>query len=159
MGKTFREGCDELKRMVGSGTLTGTIANDQLYSHYQDSGFGPHGTPAAMFKHPRGGEAGFLSGQVNERRDEVMSAWARRVLDGGLVPETIRLLRSFADQVFIRAPREFEILRNSTSLKLSDDRAPVFYQPAMIPRLSEAEIKAIRYSGNQTGPRLKGRYR
>ena len=151
MTKTFREGCDELKRTVGSGTLEGTIAVDQVYAHWIDTGW--------SFKHPRGGEAGFLSLQVDERRSEVMQSWANNVLRGTLVPDTIRLLRSFADQVFMRAPREFEILRNSTSLKLSDDRAPVFYQPAMIPRLSEAEIKAIRYSGNEPGPRLKGRYR
>lgn len=150
MAKTFAEGVDELKRMVGSGTLEGTISVNQVYAHYQDSGEGPHGKPAIEFDHPRGGQAGYLSGQIPERREGVMSMWARSVLRGTLVPETVKILRSFADQVFLRAPAEFDILRNSTSLRLTDDNSPVFDQPAFMPRLTEAEIKAIRANNART---------
>jgi len=155
MGKTFREGCDELKAMVGRGTLEGRISSNQLYSHYQDSGFGPHGKPAAEFNHPRGGQAAFLSGQIPERREEVIAKWANSVLRGTLVPETITLLRSFADQVMLRAPMEFDILRFSTSLRLTDDDAPVFDLPALMPRLSDTELKAIR-AASASSPRLRG---
>lgn len=156
MTKTFDEGIDELRAMVGGGTMTGTISVNQIYAHYQDSGFGPHGTPAALFKHPRGGEAAYLSGQMPERRDEVISAWARNIFDGALAATTIRLLQSFAEQVFLRAPREFEILRNSTSLKLENHGRVEFLEPALMPRLSDPELKAIRRaSGGALTPALK----
>lgn len=154
MGKSFREGVDELKKMVGSGTLEGKVSVNQVYAHYQDSGEGPHGKPAIEFNHPRGGQAGYLSGQIPERREAVMSTWARSILRGTLVPETIKILRSFADQVMLRAPAEFDILRNSTSLSLTDHGEPIFDQPALMPRLSEAEIKTIRASANIT-PKLR----
>ena len=156
--KTFSEGVDELKKMVGSGDLVGKIHVDQVYAAYQDgiigSGehHGPHGKPSFAFDHPRGGEAMFLSGPVRYRRDEVMQRWANHVLTGRLVPETIDILHTFADDVQMNAPREFEILRNSTSLRLEDDGAPVFDMPALIPRLTESEIKSIRRASRSTGP-------
>lgn len=150
MGKPFSEGVDELKALAGPGVLEGRISVNQVYARYQDSGFGPRGKPAALFDHPRGGQAGYLSGQMKERREEVFSAWARNVLRGTLVPETIRLLRSFSDQVFLRAPREFDILRNSTSLKLTSHGEPLFFEPALMTRLSESEIKAIRAANART---------
>ena len=155
MAKTFAEGVDELKKLVGSGVLEGKISSNQVYSHYQDSGFGPHGKP---LNHPRGGQAAYLSGQIPERREGVMSTWARSVLRGTLVPETVKIMRSFADQVMLRAPAEFDILRNSTSLRLTDDKSPVFDQPALIPRLSDAELKAIRKAApSSPALRLLGR--
>lgn len=158
MSKTFAEGIDELKRIVGGGVLEGTITVDQVYAHYQDSGFGPHGTPAFAFDHPRGGEAMYLSGPMRYRRSEVMQRWANNLLRGRIVHETIDILHSFGDDVQMHAPREFEILRNSAALKLFDDGAPVFDLPALIPRLSEAEIKAIRKS-SRSGPSVNMRWR
>lgn len=162
VAKTFAEGVDELKKMVGSGTLEGRISVNQVYARYQDSGTGPNGKPAVEFNHPRGGQAAYLSGQIPERRVDVMSTWARSVLRGTLVPETIKIMRSFADQVMLRAPAEFDILRNSTSLRLTDDGEPVFDLPAIMPRLTETEIKAIRASaraGRTPALRRVGRLR
>ena len=156
MSKTFAEGVAELKKMVGDGLLEGTISVNQIYAHYQDSGFGPRGTPASAFRHPRGGKAGYLSDQMVERRGEFISGWANQVLRGSLVTNFIRDLRSVADRVFIDAPREFEVLRNSTGLKLFDQKVPVFLQPPMVPRLSEAEIKALRgVAGGKVTPNLR----
>ncbi len=154
MTKTFAEGIDELKRLVGDGPLEGTISVNQVYAHYQDAG--------VTFKHPRGGRAGYLSDQMTTRRDEIISGWARQLLRGGLVSNMIRDLRSIADRVFIDAPREFEVLRNSTSLKLHDAGTPVFYFPALIPRLTDAELKALRaVAGGGVTPALRrlGRFR
>lgn len=147
-GKTFAEGVKELKHLVGSGVLEGTISVNQVYAHYQDDGHGPHGMPAALFDHPRGGEAAYLSGQMVQRRNEVMQRWANAVLRGRLVHETIDMMQTIRDSVYLRAPRQFDILRNSTTLKLLDHRAPAFFSPAMMPRLSQAELNAIRKAGD-----------
>lgn len=86
----------------------------------------------------------------------VMEEWANNVLRGTLIGKTIDILLGFADQVFLRAPVEFEILRNSTSLKLLDDDIPVYLQPAIMPRLGEAELKALRAAqGSATTPVLR----
>ncbi len=151
MNKTFAQGIDELKNLVGDGILGGEIKVDQVYAHYQDSGKGPHGTPAIAFEHPRGGQAMYLSGPMRYRRGEVIQRWANNVLSGRLVPETIDILHSFGDDVQLNAPREFDILRNSASLALKDDGATVFVLPALIPRLSETEIKAIRATSSSGG--------
>lgn len=151
MGKTFAEGVDELKNMVGSGTLEGKISVNQVYAHWIDDGVSPHGKPAIAFDHPRGGEAMYLSGPVRYRRGEVFQRWANSILRGRLIPETVDILRSFKDDVSLNAPREFDILRNSTALRLTDDNEPIFDLPALIPRLSETEIKAIRKSSTSGG--------
>ncbi len=143
--KPFAEGVDELIGLVGTGTLQAEITVNQVYAHYQDDGYGPHGKPAQAFEHPRGGEANYLSGQFrNEQRMNVLSQWASHVLDGRLISTTIDLARAIKDQVYFRAPREFEFLRNSAAVRVDDDQFLAFFEPAMVPRLSEAEIKAIR---------------
>lgn len=152
--KTFSEGVDELQRMVGAGVLAGEVSVNQAYSRYQDGvggAHGPRGKPSFAFDHPRGGQAMFLSGPIRYRRSEVFQRWANAVLRGRLVHETIDILHSFKDDVSLNAPREFDILRNSTALKLSDDGAPVFDLPALIPRLSDAELKVIRKSVSPAG--------
>ena len=92
------------------------------------------------------------------RRSEVMQRWANSLLRGRIVPETIDILHSFGDDVQMHAPREFDILRNSAALRLHDDGAIVFDLPALIPRLSEAEIKAIRKSSSK-GPSVNMKWR
>lgn len=154
---SFAERIDTLKAMVGDGYLDAEITVNQVYAHYQDSGAGPHGKPAALFIHPRGGEAGYLSGQVAARRDEVISAWARTLLREGPIPTTVRLVNSFCDQVYARAPREFWILRNSAAGKVHDNGRPTFDRPPMMPRLSQAELNAIRRAAG--GDALRGSQR
>ena len=154
--KTFAEGVDELKAMAGPRHLTGVIRVNQVYAHYQDSGRGPHGKPAAAFSHPRGGKAEYLSGQMRVRRDEFIQGWADQVLRGSMVSNFIRDLTSVADRVFVDAPREFEVLRNSTALALYGDGAPIFERPPLVARLSEAQIKALRgVRGGSLTPKLK----
>jgi len=151
MTKTFSEGISELKRIVGDGELTGTITVNQVYAHWIDDGMSSRGKPSFAFNHPRGGQAMFLSGPVKYRRGEVIQRWANSVLTGRLVPETIDILFTFRDDVFLHAPREFDILRNSTELRLRDNDVPAFMLPPLIPRLSEAEIKAIRKAASPAG--------
>ncbi len=167
-GKTFSEGVRELKEIVGTGTLKGRISVNQIYSHYQDGttatdvpGHGPHGKPSIAFDHPRGGEAGFLSNQMVQRRYEVMAKWADNLLRGRVIPETIAIMQSIRDQVYLRAPREYDILRNSTSLRLQQRGEVLMDAPAMMPRLSQAELNAIRSLGNPDKPMrtLVRRYR
>ncbi len=151
--KSFDEAVDELKAIVGHGVLEAEISVNQVYAHWID------GTPdqipgrskhkfSVEFDHPHGGEAQFLSGQIPEKRDSTFAEWAREALRGGLVRSTIRIALEMRDQVFMRAPVEFGMLHNSTSIKVSDHGEPVFYTPALVPRLSEAEIKAIRRAGD-----------
>jgi hypothetical protein len=90
----------------------------------------------------------------------VIQGWADSVLRGTLVEKTISLLRSFGDQVMLRSPAEFDILRLSTSLRLTDDGDPVFDLPALMPRFSDAELKTIRAAaGGSPQLRALGRLR
>ncbi len=141
---TFFARMDELSRLVGDGMIEGLVSVDQVYAHYQDSGEGPDGKPAELFEHPRGGEAGYLSGQIEARRSEVIQTWADDALSGDLVAVTVRIAQSFGEYVYLHAPREFWVLRNSVVIHVSDNRVPAFFQPPLIPRLSQAELDAIR---------------
>lgn len=119
-------------------------------AHYQDDGFGPHGTPAALFVHPRGGEAKYLSGQMIQRRYEVMDRWANAVLRGRLAAVTGDMMMLIRDQVYLRAPREYDILRNSTALRLTSRREVIFDAPAFMPRLTQSQLDAIRKGSQGT---------
>ncbi len=159
MRKTFAEGIRELKDLVGDGQLEGEVRVNQVYAHYQDSGFGPRGKPAFAFDHPRGGEAMYLSGPLRYRKDEVLQRWANSLLRGRIVHETIDILHSFGDDVQLHAPRQFEILRNSAALRLADDGIVVFDLPPLIPRLTQEQLNAIRRPPTSRNPSVNMKLR
>ena len=75
MTGTFDERITALMEQVGTGDLTGTVEVNQRYSHWQHEGLD--------FKHPRGGQALFLSTPLMERFPTYLEVIAKTVLDGG----------------------------------------------------------------------------
>lgn len=153
MGGTFGARIDQLREQVGKET-TGTVTVDQVYAHYQDSGAGPAGKPAAAFDHPDGGEAGYLSDSLITYGPE----FAQKIADS--IGEEEPMASVFIDgvqrlelDVETLAPMEFGNLRESTERTVVHDGETVFDAPATVPRLSEEELKALgKFSKWKNGP-------
>lgn len=145
---TFAERMDELSTLVGHGMLEATVEVNQVYAHYQDSGHGPDGKPAAAFSHPRGGNAFYLTDGLTAHGPE----YAQKLADaiGEEVPMADRMAQvteDLAQVVFDDAPREFWLLRNSAHPRVVDDGHLSYDRPPLVPRLSQAELNAIRAAG------------
>ena len=140
---TFSERIAQLREQVGVLT-TGFVNVDQVYAHYQDSGVGPHGKPAAAFDHPDGGEAGYLSDTMTDYGPQ----WAQAVADS--ISEETPMADVFIDavqdiglEVEALAPLEFGNLRESSERQVEHDGEVVFDSPPLIPRLSDEELKQL----------------
>lgn len=135
----FFERIDELIEAVGSGHLVGGVEVDQVYSHRQHD--------ETTWKHPRGGEWGYLTKPFFENLDNYM----HRLADLAIVPEGSNLRKAMTDnvehlskQVSVRAPIEFDNLRQSGHPTVTDDGEIVYDRPPEQPRLSPEQLKAIR---------------
>lgn len=149
---TFGARMDELARRVGRGTVVASVTFVQVYSHYQDSGIGPpqhpH-IPATAFRHPRGGQAEYLSGTLRQLGPALLHEAGAGILAGDesageAMTDAANRLRQASEA---RAPREFWVLRNSAEAKVEHDGAVVYYSPPLIPRLSQGALNAIRRAG------------
>lgn len=151
---SFGKQMDELRLQVGKGQLEGQVLVDQVYAHYQDSGVGPHGKPAAAFNHPRGGKAGYLSDTLTEKGAQYAKSLADSIEEG--VPMDTRMIQvseSLAMEVATHAPLDFGFLRTSAHVTVTSDSHQVYDRPAVTPRLSQSELDALRAfgGGNQSG--------
>lgn len=152
---------DELKRLIGE-SIHGYVEVDQVYARYQDSmgdiddsgegsvitpsqmSHGPNGKPGIMFDHPRGGEALYLSGQLTDKGPQIAQKLANALGDRPLVDVVIEAVQDIAGGVGDRAPREYWILRASAHPFVRQRGRIVFDLPALMPRMSQAELDAIR---------------
>lgn len=145
---TFASRMESVCRLVGDGWLNGTVKVNQVYAHYQDSGVGPPQRPhipASAFRHPRGGEAGYLSLTLRAKADWYLESIGRSIEERTpMAGKMVLAMEDLAREVHARAPREYWILRNSASAEVTSDGLRYFYHPAMIGRLSQAELNAIR---------------
>lgn len=142
---TFDERFRMLREMVGKGILEGEVEVNQVYAHYQDSGEGPNGKPADTFEHPRGGEAGYLSDTLTRMGPEVAQRWADSISqERPMTAATIESVDKLANDVYLTAPREFWLLRNSASGRVTDDGRIVFDRPALMPRATQMELDEVR---------------
>ena|GEM_PF-2301693 len=175
----FDQRMQALRDLVGTGVLEARIMVDQVYARYQDgwgdvndldewvgiitptqTSHGPAGKPGPDFDHPRGGHAGYLTETMTQRGPEYVQEWADHLLDehDTVRDVFIRQSNAIADTVFIEAPIEYWVLRNSASTKVTDNHDIVFERPALVPRLDQTELNAIRaaaggdvlVSGNKT---------
>lgn len=145
MSDTFDERMTLLRELVGKGITEGEVEVNQVYAHYQDSGEGPNGKPAATFEHPRGGIAGYLSDTLTGMGPEVAQRWADSISEERpMTAATIESVDELVEDVHTLAPREFWLLRNSASGKVSDDGRVVFDKPALMPRATQMELDEIR---------------
>lgn len=134
---TFFAGCDELAARVGDGELEGSVEVNQVYALYQHEG--------ADFNHPRGGEAFYLRRPLFERAPEMFARF-REVIeaDATCVGVMIGDVNDLADQIPVRAPVEFVVLRRSAHPEVRDDGELVYERPPEMPRLTQAELDEIR---------------
>jgi hypothetical protein len=139
-GGDFVERAEELRERMGDGILEGNVTVDQVYALYQHEG--------ADFNHPRGGEAFYLARPLLEGQDIMLGAFAA-VLDGHetAVDVMIGNMMGLADTTPIKAPVEFNVLRQSASPAVIDNGAEVFKLPPAMPRLTQAELNEIRRIG------------
>jgi hypothetical protein len=154
----------ELRDHVGRGSLTGNVIVDQVYAHYQDGGdpdaHGPPfpgtrvtwGTsmPSRLFKHPRGGEWGYLHKWTSDgRSDRMLKTIAGGVLDVNRPFSTYMAdaVMYLCDTVYDRAPREHWLLRNSAAGEVYDQGLLVWMRPPLAPRASQSELNATRQIG------------
>lgn len=137
---SFFADTEALEARVGHGILEGSVTVDQVYALYQHEG--------ADFNHPRGGEAFYLHRPLLEESDAMLGAFSA-VIDGGATADSVMIadMEDLADAIPVRAPVEFNVLRQSASPEVSDNGVEVYHRPPAMPRLSQAELNAIRKAG------------
>lgn len=146
-GRPFSEGIAELKRIVGTGKLDATVTVAQVYAAPQERSFWETGPLAGVRirNHPGGGGGNFLGSQIAERAPHELQSWLSRAISDRI--PTIDSARQFGEAVAkgveTRAPVEFNNLRRSAAVTVTDDGAVVFEKPATVPRLSRDQLRAL----------------
>lgn len=142
---SFSERIDQLREQVGQGVIQGYVNVDQVYAHYQDSGVGPRGKPAEAFDHPRGGEAGYLTDSLTAMGPDFAQEIADSISEE--TPMTEVFIGGVTDLILdvnTLAPLEWGNLRESAAAQVTDNGDVVYDRPALVPRLSDDELKALK---------------
>lgn len=141
---TFADGTRELGEMIGHGKLEMVVTVDQVYAAAQEAGMWVTGPNAGKVikNHPQGGQAHFLSEPLFERAEEFMRLLAAQMLQrDGLIRAAREVVETLSRDVFDKAPREFEGLRNSSHPQVIDDGHVTYDRPPVRKRLSKAALK------------------
>lgn len=125
---------DQLKRMIGTGTLTGTVTVDQVYAHYQHE--------RAELRHPRGGGPFYLSRPLMDGYRDWYEDYARTVLADGGQAAMRRGMEHLSDQVEIHAPREWGDLLKSGHPKVAQGGRVLYDRAPKAARLTRQELAA-----------------
>lgn len=143
----FGERIDVLQQLVGDGDLVAENVVDQVYANFQHNDGRDDPRPMKRpFTHPRGGIANYLGSQVEGFGHREIVGWVedafaerRSCAEGArdTVDEFIRGVQNLA-------PRKEGNLRRSGAGKVIDGGVIAYDRPPEVPRLSEAELKAIR---------------
>jgi hypothetical protein len=131
---TFSERIDELRKMVGSGKLTGTCTVDQVYAHRQHEDM--------SYRHPKGGSAKYLQKPLMDHYRDYIGDYAKTVLEDGGQSAMKRSMEHLSDQVEISAPREWGDLMKSGHPKVEQAARTLYDRPPKAARLTEQELKA-----------------
>jgi hypothetical protein len=131
----FAAKMDELAERVGSGKLIGDVVVDQIYAKYQHE--------SLDLRHPRGGQAKYLSQPLLDNRDDYLRRIARTVLDDGGVEGMRSSMEDLAGEggVSSRAPVLWGDLRRSGAPSVTSDGTEVYARPPHARRLSEQELR------------------
>jgi hypothetical protein len=133
--KTFSEGCDELRLLVGSGHVGMSVTVDQVYAQNQHQ--------SVWFRHPHGGQALYLYTPLMLRYSKWLENIARRLLDEGPIPGMVKAADDLVSGVEQYAPRDLGYLRRSGAARVTDDGSTVYDKAALVSRLSNEELKAL----------------
>jgi hypothetical protein len=118
-------------------SVTGSVVVDQIYAHYQ------HAHPE--FKHPRGGEAFYLSTPLFGKMGEYYRWIADEAITTKGVDLRVGMVRAVEDlstEVYHRAPWEFDDLRRSAHPTVTEDGTVTYDRLPEVGRLSDADLKA-----------------
>jgi hypothetical protein len=134
---TFSDRIDELKAMVGTGDLVGKVVVDQAYARYQHEGLD--------LRHPRGGQALYLSQPLLDNHARYLQAYADHLLEDGGESSLAESMEDLAEEggVATRAPVLYANLRASGHPSVTSDGITVYDRPPRQHRLSEEELRAI----------------
>jgi hypothetical protein len=141
---TFSERMQKLSEQVGHGKLEGRLKVDQVYAAPQERGFWETGPNAGRVirNHPGGGQTHFLSEALTENHLSYLKSLARRALDEfGLQGEMADSMEDLDREMYHRAPRDFEDLRNSGHPTVTDDGKVVYDRAPRRPRLTEGALR------------------
>ena len=150
MSDTFDERFAELRRLVGKGTIKGTIEVDQVYARWADGtgdlgddtgvitpeqiAVGPRGKPGPEFDHPRGGRSGYLTTTLTTKGPSIAQSWADAIGDKQPLDAVfIRNVEDIAAVVAFDAPIEFWLLRGSAHPSVEREGAVIYDRPPVIP--------------------------
>jgi hypothetical protein len=131
---TFSARIDELRRMVGSEKLTGTVEVSQIYAHFQHERTDLH--------HPRGGGPFYLQKPLMSHYRDYLDDYAKTVLRDGGQAAMKRSVEHLSDQVEITAPREWGDLLKSGRPSVEQGGRALYDRAPKAGRLSKAELKA-----------------
>lgn len=133
----FFERTDILAEIIGDGELTGTVEVSQIYAAIQHN--------SLDFRHPRGGQALYLTAPLMDNFERYFEDIARSVLDEGPEPGMVRAVEDLAEEggVATRAPVLYDNLRASGHPSVTSDGATVYDREPRQHRLSEEELKAV----------------
>jgi hypothetical protein len=127
---------DELQQLVGSGDLEGSVVVDQIYAKYQHEGLD--------LKHPRGGQAKYLSQPLLDNRNGYLERISVTVLEDGGKRGLSDSMEDLATTggVESHAPVLWGDLRRSGHPSATEDGHPYFDRPPAARRLTEEELRA-----------------
>lgn len=122
-----------LRKMIGEGTIEGTVTVDQIYAHYQHERVELH--------HPRGGRAKYLQIPLMRHFRDYISDYARNVLRDGGQEAIKRSMEHLSDQVEIEAPREWGDLLRSGHPEVKQGGRHLYDRQPKVHRLTQAELR------------------
>lgn len=140
----FADRIRELEEIVGHGDLQGKVRVDQVYAAVQHEGYWKTGPLAGVVirNHPRGGQAKYLQEPLFDQASEYMQRLAGRAFElGGLVSAMRENMEDLSGEVYDRAPREFDDLRDSAHPTVTDGDVLVYDRPPRRARLSDAALR------------------
>lgn len=132
----------KLAREIGGGKLTGRIVFDQPYAAKQHE--------ELSFRHPHGGGAKYLTMALYHNYNEAYADLARYLFDMDIRVHMAVVTESIQENAAQRAPVEFNDLRRSGSVAVTDGQSLVYEREAKQSRLSESQMRrkdALRRGG------------
>lgn len=138
----FVDRARQLSREIGGGKLTGRIVFDQPYAAKQHE--------ELSFRHPHGGGAKYLTMALYHNYNEAYADLGRYLFDMDIRTHMAVVTESIQENAGQRAPVEFNDLRRSGSVRVTDGQSVVYDRDAKKARLSVAQMRrkdALRRGG------------
>lgn len=98
-------------------------------------------------RHPNGGQAKFLETALHTHANTYLETIAAQILEGGAVEAMTDAVEQLDDDSASLTPKEATVLARSGHPTVTDNGAVVYDRAPEVPRLSEAELRAIHDRG------------